>query len=52
LIVLGAMVGPVQILLEGRAPAEFGAGLAHELTLLLTAYLEAHRDERESRGDF
>jgi len=49
LIVLGAMVGPVQILLEGRAPAEFGAGLPDELTLLLTAYLQRHRDGR-SRG--
>jgi AcrR family transcriptional regulator len=39
-IALGALVGPVQTLLEGRAPAGFGACLERELVLLLTAYFQ------------
>ncbi len=42
-IALGALVGPVQILLEGHAPVEFGARLERELALLLTAYFQTHR---------
>jgi AcrR family transcriptional regulator len=42
-IALDVLVGPVQTLLEGRAPGDFGARLERELVLLLTAYLQAHR---------
>lgn len=40
---LGAMIGPVQILLEGHAPASFRARLEPELVALVTAYLESQR---------
>jgi AcrR family transcriptional regulator len=43
MIMLGAMVGPVQTLLEGHAPAEFAARLEKELVQLLTGYLETYR---------
>jgi AcrR family transcriptional regulator len=49
-IALGAMVGPVQTLLEGRAPAGFGARLEKELILLLTAYLQAHQPRPKRTG--
>ena len=42
-IVLGALVGPVQILIEGDAPAEFGTRLEREIVSLLTAYLSRSR---------
>jgi AcrR family transcriptional regulator len=41
-VALGALVGPVQTMLEGHAPAEFGVRLERELVLLLTAYLQTH----------
>ena len=42
-VALGALVGPVEALLEGYVPAEFGASLEGELVLLLTAYLQTHQ---------
>jgi len=42
-IALGALVGPVQALLEGQAPAAFRARAEGELVLLVTAYLLAHQ---------
>lgn len=42
-IAITAQVGPVQTLLEGRAPPGFGGRLETELVLLVTAYLRAHR---------
>lgn len=42
-VVLGALVGSVQTLLKGPAPAEFGACLERELVLLVTTYLQAHQ---------
>jgi AcrR family transcriptional regulator len=44
---LGAMVGPIQILLEGRAPTIFRARLEPELIAVVTAYLRTH--ERRDR---
>jgi AcrR family transcriptional regulator len=46
-IAFSALVGPVRILLEGHAPAEFEACLEEQLVLLLTAYLQAHRFARQ-----
>lgn len=45
-IALDTLVGPIQTLLKGRAPAGFAARLEGELVLLLTAYLQAHRASR------
>jgi len=42
-ITLGALVGPLQTLLEGHAPADLGVHLEKELVLLLTAYLQTHQ---------
>lgn len=42
-IALGALVGPVQALLKGHAPAQFRASLEGELVLLVTAYLQARQ---------
>ena len=42
-IALSALMGPVRTLLEGRAPPGFEACLEEQLTLLLTAYFQAHR---------
>jgi AcrR family transcriptional regulator len=42
-IALGALLGPIRSLLDGPAPAEFGARVEKELVLLVTAYLRAHR---------
>lgn len=42
-IALGALVGPVQALLEGQGPAAFRARVEGELVLLVTAYLLAHQ---------
>lgn len=39
-IAFGALVGPLQALLEGYVPAEFGSRLEKELVLLLTAYFQ------------
>ncbi len=40
MMVLSAIAGPIQILLEGSAPAGFEMLLGDELVLLVTAYLE------------
>lgn len=40
-ILLGALVGPVRALLEGRTPAGFEACLEEQLILLAAAYLQA-----------
>lgn len=42
-IALGALIGPIQAVLTGNAPAQFKARLQGELVLLVTAYLQAHR---------
>jgi AcrR family transcriptional regulator len=42
-IALGALVGPVQALLKGHAPAQVRPRLERELVLLVTAYLQAHQ---------
>lgn len=42
-ISLSALVGPVRALLEGNASGAFETALAQQLTLLLKAYLQAHR---------
>lgn len=42
-IALGALVGPVQAMLKGHAPAQFRASLEGELVLLVTAYLQARQ---------
>lgn len=49
-IALGALAGPVQTLLEGNAPDEFGACLENELVSLVTAYLQTHRYRPKSPG--
>lgn len=49
-IALGALVGQVQTLLKGHAPAEFGADLERELVLLLTAYLQAYQFKPKRPG--
>jgi len=49
-IALGALVGPVQTLLKGHAPAGFEACLERELVLLLTTYLQAHQFGLERPG--
>ncbi|WP_448044289.1 TetR/AcrR family transcriptional regulator [Bradyrhizobium liaoningense] len=47
-IALGALVGPVQALLQEHAPAELGARcLEGELVLLVTAYFQAHQSGPE-----
>lgn len=46
-IALGALVGPVQTLLKEHAPAQFRARLERELSLLVTAYLQAHQFKPE-----
>ena len=43
MMALGVMMGPVQAVLEGRAPPEFAARLERELVLLLSSYFRAHR---------
>lgn len=50
MIALSALVGPVRILLEGRAPAGFEAGLEEQLVLLLSAYFQAHRPRPHRPG--
>ncbi|HVW75702.1 MAG TPA: TetR/AcrR family transcriptional regulator [Rhizomicrobium sp.] len=47
MMMLGALMGPVQAVLEGRAPAAFTERLEQELTLLLSSYLQAHRFRRK-----
>lgn len=42
-ISLSALAGPVRSLLEGNAPASFETALEPQATLLLRAYLQAHR---------
>jgi AcrR family transcriptional regulator len=49
-IALAAMAGPVQALIAGNAPDEFGACLEKELVSLVTAYLQTHRSGPESSG--
>jgi AcrR family transcriptional regulator len=49
-IALDALVGPIRTLLEGHAPAELEAHLERELTLLVTAYLQAHQTRPECPG--
>ena len=49
-IVFGALVGPVQILIEGDAPAEFGTRLEREIVSLLTAYLSRSRLARARKS--
>jgi AcrR family transcriptional regulator len=49
-IALAALAGPVQALLAGNAPAEFGACLEKELVSLVTAYFQTHRSTPESPG--
>lgn len=46
-IALGALVGPVQALLKGHAPARFRVRLERELVLLVTAYLQAYQFTRK-----
>ncbi len=40
---LGSLIGPVQAVLEGHAPVNFGARLEQELIAMVTAYLRTHR---------
>lgn len=47
MMMLGVMMGPVQAVLEGRAPPAFAERLEQELALLLSSYLEAHKSRRK-----
>jgi AcrR family transcriptional regulator len=47
MMMLGALMGPVQAVLEGRAPPAFAEHLEPELTLLLSSYLRAHGSRRK-----
>lgn len=47
MMMLGALMGPVQAVLEGRAPPAFAECLEQELALLLSSYLQARRSQRQ-----
>lgn len=49
-IALGAMVGPVRTLLEGRAPAGYEACLEGQLIVLLTGFLQANKLKPKDLG--
>ena len=48
MMMLGVLMGPVQAVLEGRAPPAFAQRLEQELALLLSSYLQAHRSRDAS----